>query len=106
MRLLLCQFCLRHCRWSWLRKLHPQAELLRPQAVESLGLSPTAAAAHIAALHQLTASTSDATQSAAVTQGLPNTLAWGTTVHKAAEEELGRFVEQVLLARHSNIVCS
>ena len=74
------------------------------QAVQGFALSPTAAAAHIAALAQLTASragtgTADA---AIVSQGLSDTAAWGSTVLQAAEEELGCFVEQV---SHEMKVC-
>jgi len=67
------------------------------QAVERFGLSPTAAAAHIAALAQLTASRGEAkvTDSAAASQKLPQTTAWGSIVLQGAEEELGKFVEQV-----------
>ena len=65
------------------------------QAVQRFPLSPTAAAAHIAALAQLTASRADTAVADAVNQGLPDTAAWGSTVLRAAEEELGRFVEQV-----------
>ena len=67
------------------------------QAVQRFALSPTAAAAHIAALAQLTALRADTAigHDAAVSQGLPDTAAWGSTVLQAAEEELGRFVEQV-----------
>ena len=63
-------------------------------------LSPTAAAAHITALAQLTASqTKAATDGPAVaSQSLRNTAAWGGAVLQAAEEVLGRFVEQVRLA--------
>ena len=70
------------------------------QAVERFVLSPAAAAAHIAALAQLTASRADAPTSdtAAGSASLPHTAAWGSTVLQAAEEELGRFVEQVSLA--------
>ena len=67
------------------------------QAVERFGLSPTAAAAHIAALAQLTASRGEAkvSDSAAASQKPPHTTAWGSIVLQGAEEELGRFVEQV-----------
>jgi len=67
------------------------------QAVERFGLSPTAAAAHIAALAQLTASRGEAKapDSAKAGQNLPQTTAWGSIVLQGAEEELGRFVEQV-----------
>ena len=67
------------------------------QAVEQFALSPTAAAAHIAALAQLTASRSDAaTDKAALASHSSSDIAvWGSTVLQAAEEELGRFVEQV-----------
>lgn len=69
------------------------------QAVQRFALSPTAAAAHIAALAQLTASRADTAiaDAAPVGQSLPDTAAWGSTVLQAAEEELGRFVEQVSL---------
>ena len=67
------------------------------QAVKSFGLSPAAAAAHIAALAQLTTSGRDITvaSSAAADPGVPDPSAWGSTVLQAAEEELGRCVEQV-----------
>ena len=70
------------------------------QAVEQFALSPTAAAAHIAALAQLTASMSkpdtDCVSNAAEAgQSLPKTAAWGSKVLQAAEDELGQFVEQV-----------
>lgn len=67
------------------------------QAVERFVLSPAAAAAHIAALAQLTASRADVPTGgdAAVSASMPHTAAWGSTVLQAAEEELGRFVEQV-----------
>lgn len=60
-------------------------------------MSPTAAAAHIAALSQLTAARGEAKAAdlAAAQSSLPNTAAWGSTVLQAAEEELGRFVEKV-----------
>ena len=67
------------------------------QAVEQFVLSPTAAAAHIAALAQLTASQAMAATdgAAAASQSSRDTAAWGSTVLQAAEEVLGRFVEQV-----------
>ena len=67
------------------------------QAVQRFALSPAAAAAHIAALAKLTASRPDkaTADAAAVSQGLSDTAAWGSTVLQAAEEVLGRFVEQV-----------
>ena len=67
------------------------------QAVERFGLRPTAAAAHIAALAQLTASRGEAKvpDSATAGQKQPQTTAWGSIVLQGAEEELGRFVEQV-----------
>lgn len=54
-------------------------------------------AAHIAALAQLTASRAAAAVADAtgVSDGLPDTAAWGSKVLQAAENELGRFVEQV-----------
>ncbi|KAL0028583.1 hypothetical protein WJX79_003483 [Trebouxia sp. C0005] len=71
------------------------ADLLK--AVEKFGLSPTAAAAHIAALAQLTASRGEVkvTDSAAASQKPPHATAWGSIVLQGAEGELGRFVEQV-----------
>lgn len=67
------------------------------QAVQQFALSPTAVAAHIAALAQLTASRAAAAMAEAtsVSQGLPDTAAWGSIVLQAAENELGRYVEQV-----------
>ena len=70
------------------------------QAVEQFALSPTAAAAHIAALAQLTASMSkpdsgSALSAAEAKQILSKTTAWGNKVLQAAEDELGQFVEQV-----------
>ena len=67
------------------------------QAVQGFALSPTAAAAHIAALAQLTASRADTgtADAANVSQGLSVTAAWSSTVLQAAEEELRCFVEQV-----------
>lgn len=67
------------------------------QAVEQFALSPTAAAAHIAALAQLTASRSDAAtdKPALASHSSSDIAVWGSTVLQAAEEELGRFVEQV-----------
>ncbi len=67
------------------------------QAVERFGLSPTAAAAHIAALAQLTASRGEAKapDSAEAGQKPPQSTAWGSIVLQGAEEELGKFVEQV-----------
>lgn len=64
------------------------------QAVERFVLSPAAAAAHIAALAQLTASRATV-DAAAICPSLPCTAAWGSTVLQAAQEELGLFVEQV-----------
>lgn len=67
------------------------------QAVQQFALSPTAVAAHIAALAQLTATRAAAAigDATAVSPGLPDTDVWGSTVLQAAENELGRFVEQV-----------
>lgn len=75
----------------------PRGAALGMQAVKKFGLSPAAAAAHIAALAQLTASRGNhqVASSAAADPGEPATSAWGSTVLQAAEEELGRFVEQV-----------
>ena len=61
--------------------------------MESFGLTPTATAAHTAALAQLTASR-DGAKSADHTLG--STAGWGARVLQAAEELLGNFVEQVL----------
>lgn len=75
-----------------------QKLLIWVQAVERFVLSPAAAAAHIAALAQLTASRVHAPtgDDAKVSASMPHTAAaWGSTVLQAAEEELGRFVEQV-----------
>ncbi len=74
--------------------LHERPHML-VQAVERFGLSPTAATAHIAALAQLTATRSEAKAAGSTTQSLPDAAAWGGTVLQAAEEELGKFVEQV-----------
>ena len=58
--------------------------------MESFELTPTATAAHTAALAQLTASREDAKPAA-----LGGTAGWGARVLQAAEEVLGNFVEQV-----------
>lgn len=75
----------------------PRGAAMGMQAVKKFGLSPAAAASHIAALAQLTAPTGNhqVASSAAADPREPATSAWGSTVLQAAEEELGRFVEQV-----------
>lgn len=69
----------------WLRLL---------KAVEGFDLTPTAAAAHTAALAQLTATRDDAKSGEASLPG------WGAQVLQAAEDVLGTFVEQVKPAQH------
>ena len=71
----------------------PRGAALGMQAVKKFGLSPAAAAAHIAALAQLTPSRQN--HQVAGSAAADPTSAWGSTVLQAAEEELGKFIEQV-----------
>ena len=59
------------------------------QAVRGFALPPASAAAHIAALTELSK------PAAASEDSKPETADWGCAVLKAAEEVLGGFVEQV-----------
>ena len=90
----ICNHKSRRCQMLPVAARPANVSRLALQAVRCFALPPASAAAHIAALTELSkpAATSDDHQHIK-----PETADWGCAVLKAAEEVLGGFVEQVNL---------